>query len=102
MSVQSQRLKLEEEDASQLKLGPDFTNATCLMNSEVECIFKAEKEANPDEDEINPYEHFRPWASYLMCLHPLSVASLANLPILKLFLFFFVIFNGSLESLSKL
>eukprot|EP00897_Mesotaenium_endlicherianum_P008665 jgi/Mesen1/7827/ME000417S07133 len=44
----------EEEDASELKLGDDFTKAKCLMNAEVAIILRKKLEtlqdSNPTED----------------------------------------------------
>eukprot|EP00743_Colponemidia_sp_Colp-15_P007204 GILK01007779.1.p1 GENE.GILK01007779.1~~GILK01007779.1.p1 ORF type:complete len:131 (-),score=31.88 GILK01007779.1:104-496(-) len=44
----------EEEDAAELKLGPDFTNAKCLMNSEIAIVLE-HRQANPGVEDIeNP------------------------------------------------
>jgi len=47
------RQQQEEEDASQLKLGREFSNAACLLISEVKMLLEARHRAPPDTQVYN-------------------------------------------------
>ncbi|ORX95239.1 DNA-directed RNA polymerase II subunit RPB4 [Basidiobolus meristosporus CBS 931.73] len=52
MSASAKKLRrgqVEEEDASQLKLGEEFQNAQCLFISEVKILLEAQRDAKVDE-----------------------------------------------------
>mmetsp|Transcript_38368 Transcript_38368/g.46288 ORF Transcript_38368/g.46288 Transcript_38368/m.46288 type:complete len:140 (+) Transcript_38368:202-621(+) len=51
--MSAQRAQEDEEDASQLKLGPEFMNARCLMMSEVAIVLEKYQEQQA-EQETNP------------------------------------------------
>jgi len=47
------RQQQDEEDASQLKLGREFSNAGCLLISEVKLLLEARQRAPPDTQVYN-------------------------------------------------
>lgn len=50
----------EDEDASQLKLGQEFSGAKCLMNAEVALILEKKVESLQQESGLDPLQHLNP------------------------------------------
>jgi len=86
-----------EEDVAQLKLGPDFTNAHCLLDSEVAILLEHRKERENQTEVSNMYAKTLTYADRFSRyknrstvkeirnlleqrgLRPYEIASLANL-----------------------
>eukprot|EP00744_Colponema_vietnamica_P002239 GILI01003562.1.p1 GENE.GILI01003562.1~~GILI01003562.1.p1 ORF type:complete len:136 (-),score=19.78 GILI01003562.1:442-849(-) len=53
MAAKHKEHSIEDEDASELKLGPDFTDAKCLLISEVAVILEHRAARNMDDSGMN-------------------------------------------------